>query len=185
MTSVDMEIIEEDFPASAALKVERQRGYGAVAGLADEELADPQELERRAFADEWGPILALPFKDSRGVIRPTLDEFGQVDWGPFGTVDFARIRPPFDKARYKVSKLREELRIALIRMSTVQERLSMAERLAVLDAIRGGVDDPDYFDGDKSFYARRYLCARRLRREIHQLHEYISRRSEDGWGWSQ
>ena len=44
------------------------------------ELADPEELERQVFLDEWGPILALPCKGSNGVIRPAIDEFGHVDY---------------------------------------------------------------------------------------------------------
>lgn len=176
MTSVDMRIIEDDFPASAVLKVERPQGYGAVPDLEQEELADPRELERQAFVEEWGPLLALPWEIPKCAIRPVLDEFGQWDWGAFGTVDFQRTRPPFSKTRYKLEKLQEELRNAMIALSVVQERLSMSARLEVVEAIRCGVDDPDHFDGDRWFYANRYLHARRLRREINAIRTRSERR---------
>lgn len=172
MGSSDIGIMTEDIPTAAVIEVQRQRGYGSVPGLDDEELADEHELERQVLIAEWGPIVALPWEPRQTAIRPTVDEFGQLDFGAFGTVDFDRLRPPFSKARYKADRLQVELRNALIMMSVVQERLSPQERFEVIEAIRGGVDDPDHFDGDKWFYANRYLHARRLRRQIRELREF-------------
>ena len=57
-------------PASVLVKREQANRYGSVEGLADEELADPDELERQAFREEWAPILALPRRKSKCDIRP-------------------------------------------------------------------------------------------------------------------
>lgn len=85
-------------PAPAALH-KQPKTYGSVPGLPDEELADPEELGRHVFRAEWGPILALPVRRAP-TIRPDIDESLGVDWGAFGTVDFERTVPAFDKARY-------------------------------------------------------------------------------------
>ncbi len=83
---------------STLIRVERDTGYGSVPGLDDKELADPAELERQVILAEWGPILAIPITWDRPVIRPSIDEDGELDWGAFGTVDFYRLKPPFISA---------------------------------------------------------------------------------------
>jgi hypothetical protein len=171
-------ITEEEIvvPESALLRVERDSGYGSVPGLEDEELASPAELERQAFLAEWGPILALPCKGFNGGIRPIVDEFGHLDWGAFGTVDFLRLREPFDKARYKADKLAEQLRWAVIMLGTVQERLSMEARLEVLALIRSGVDLDAIAGEDRHSYAKWYMRARSLREQIRELREFSRQR---------
>ena len=52
----------EDVPVSALLHEERRNRYGSVPGLDDEELADPAELERQVYLQEFGPVLALPWR---------------------------------------------------------------------------------------------------------------------------
>jgi len=54
----DVEI--DDVPVSALLHQDRKNTYGGVPGLDDKELADPEELERVVYLQEWAPILALP-----------------------------------------------------------------------------------------------------------------------------
>ena len=185
MTSVDMQIIEDDFPTAAVLRVERQRGYGSVPGLDDEELADPKELERQVFLADWGPILALPCKGSNGVIRPAIDEFGHLDWGAFGTVDFARLRPPFDKARYKADKLQEQLRNDLFMLDIVRERVSpqargWIRRLALdTDVDLDSIDNPTEWT-----YAKWLRRVRGLSDEIRELREFSRQRRLDRAGWS-
>jgi len=44
-------------PESVLVKREQANRYGSVEGLEDDELADPEELERQVFAEEWAPIL--------------------------------------------------------------------------------------------------------------------------------
>jgi len=112
----------EDVPVSALLSVDRGNRYGSVPGLDDDELLGPAELERQVYQQEFGPVLTLPVKGNRSGVRPVVDEAGGVDWGAFGTVDFERLCP-FDKMRYKVDKLREQLKDLTIRMAIVKERL--------------------------------------------------------------
>ncbi|MCY2950605.1 MAG: hypothetical protein NTU53_01350 [Planctomycetota bacterium] len=62
--AVEFEEMEEveDVPVSAILKVQKQNRYGSVPDLDDEELADPDELERQVMAEEWWPVLMIPTK---------------------------------------------------------------------------------------------------------------------------
>jgi len=55
------------------VKREQANRYGSVEGLDDEELADPEELERQVFAEEWAPILALPERTTSMVGRLCAD----------------------------------------------------------------------------------------------------------------
>jgi hypothetical protein len=45
-------------PVSALRAAERVKQYGSVPGLDDDELADPNELERQIYREEFGPMLA-------------------------------------------------------------------------------------------------------------------------------
>ena len=91
--AVEFEDVEvDDVPVSALVQVRRENRYGGVPDLDDEELADPEELEKQALAEEWGPVLALPSKGGRGRAQQAVDESGEVDWGAFATVDFERTR---------------------------------------------------------------------------------------------
>ena len=164
-------------PESALLK--RERKYGSIEGLPDEELAEPDELERMVFKQEWGPILALPVQGSKCGIRPNIDDDGRVDWGAFATVDFDRDRSEFDKARYKADKLKERLKDLVIMLSIVSERIPGRAKYKVLKLVRMGVIDiGDIADNQMYFLAEMYLRALRLRREIKELQELSRRRSE-------
>ena len=172
-------IIEEgiEVPESALLRVERGRGYGSIPGLEDEELSDSAELERQIFLEEWAPILALPCKGFNGHIRPTIDELGHLDWGAFGTVDFARLRPPFDKARYKADRLQEQLRDHLLMLELVRERVSPQDRGRVRRlAACPEVDLDDFDHPDERAYAKWLRRVRRLADEIRGLREFSRQR---------
>jgi len=160
-----------------AVHVERQTGYGRVPGLEDEELAEPEELERQVMLAEWGPILALPVRSSRRGFRPTADESGNLDGGAFGTVDFLRDRPAFDKARYKADKLEEELRNAVIMVGIVAARLPAGVVSRIQQQLRDPAVGSDSFaDGDEHGFARWYLRAKRLRTLIRELRAASYRR---------
>ena len=160
--------------------------YGSVLGLEDKELADPEELERQVFLDDWGPILALPCKGSNGVIRPAIDEFGHLDWGAFGTVDFARLRPPFDKARYKAERLKEQLRDDLFMLDLVRERVNPQARGWVRRlAVDTEVDLDAISDWDEWAYARWLRRIKHLSQEMHELREFSRQRRLEGTRWSQ
>lgn len=161
-----------EVPESALLVREHRNRYGSVPGLDDEELADPDELERQVMIEEFGPIWALPVQGSRCGIRPEIDEDGRVDWSAFGTIDFERYRGHFDKARYKAEKLRDELRDLVIRMATVKQRLPGKAKYMVLKYLRMGIIGLVHIvDADMVILARLYLRARKVRQEIWQLEE--------------
>ena len=159
-------------PESSLLRLERGKAYGHVVGLDDDELADPAELERQVFFQDFGPILALPVARRHDGIRPTMDESGGVDWGAFGTVDFERLYGKLDKARYKADKLKEELRRVFIIFSIVKERLPGKAKYLVLKYLRMGVIDLDHIeDWDMWLLARRYLQIRAIRDDIFRLNQ--------------
>ena len=159
-------------PESALLRVEHGNRYGSVPGLDDAELADPDELEREVMLEEWGPVLALPVKGRSSWIQPAVDESGGIDWGAFGTVDFKRTMPEFDKVRYKADKLREELRDLTIRMGLVKERLPGKVKYTVLKYLEMGIIELGHIvNHDMWCLARLYLRARRLQDEIWRLEQ--------------
>lgn len=164
-------------PESVLLRVERDIGYGSVPGLDDDELASPAELERWVMIQEWGPILVLPVRGQQGGFRPEVDESGYIDWGAFGTIDFDRLTPPFDRARYKADKLREELKDAVIMLSIVMERVQGNSKYVVLKYLRMGLIDFEHIvDGDMRVVAKWYLRVRRLREQISELEQARVRR---------
>ena len=164
-------------PASALLRVERDTDYGSVPGLDDDELASPAELERWVMIREWGPILALPVNGHRSWIRPEVDESGHVDWGAFGTIDFERLRSPLDRAWYKVARLREELKDAVIMLSIVIERVPGRSKYLVLKYLRMGLIVFEHIvDDDMRAIAKWYLRVRRLREQIEELERARLRR---------
>jgi len=159
-----------EVPESAVLRREPVDRYGGVPGLGQEDLADPDELERQVIRQEFGPVLALPVKSKGSWVQPACDESGGVDWGAFGSIDFQRLVPEFDKARYKADKLREELKDALIMLSIVRERVPGSAKYQVLKHLRMGVLDLDHVtDHDMHALGKWYLRARRIRDEIRQL----------------
>ena len=136
-------------------------------GLPDEELADPDELERQVVQEEWGPVLMLPEKRRRWSIQPNIDESGGVDWGAFGTVDFERGRPAFDKVRYKMDWLREKLEDVLIMLGIVKERLPGKAKYLVLKYLRMGIIELEHVVNDDMLaLVRLYKRAEQLRQEI-------------------
>jgi len=161
----------EDVPVSALLSVERKNRYGTLPDLEDEELADPEELERLAMAEEWGPVLALPVKSRRGWVRPTVDE-SSVDFDAFASVDFQRTIPELDKARYKADRLQEKLGDLLIMVGIVKERLPGKAKYLVLKYLKMGVIDLDHIaSDDMRALAMLWLRAKRLQAEIADLRE--------------
>jgi len=154
------------------IKVEviRDTGYGSVPGLDDDELADPAELLRQIAIEQWGPILELPVEPVKSLIRPTIDERGNLDWGAFGTVDFERLFP-FDKYQYAIDQLKKRLRDVLLVFEMVQERLSAKSKLEVFGHLKTGKDIDELKDENKFFWARRYLQIKWIREEIRRIRE--------------
>jgi len=155
-------------PQSALLKREQANKYGSIEGLPDEELADPDELERMVYIEEFGPILRLPAQQRRYPFCGSLDEDGRVDFGAFGTVDFDRYRGPFDKTRYKIDKLKD----LVLMLTMVNERIAGKAKYKVLKYVRMGILDlGDIEDNQMYFFAEMYLRAVKLRQEIAKLQE--------------
>jgi hypothetical protein len=106
-----------------------------------------------------------------------VDENGDLDWGAFGTIDFDRLRPPFDKGRYKLDRLREELKHAVIMLSTVSERISGRSKYMVLKYVRMGAIDIEHIaNDDMRVIAKWYLRTRRLGKQIEELRQVRKRR---------
>ena len=160
----------EDVPVSALLQVRRDIDYGKVPDLEDEELADPYELERQVVAEEWGPILALPVKTRHGWGQQKADESGGVEFDAFATVDFERMMPEFDKARYKADKLKEKRRDVLIMLGIVKERLPGMAKYLVPKYLKLGIIDLDHIvSEDMRALAMLWLRAKRLQADIAEL----------------
>lgn len=179
--SVESAYVREDglvVPEPTMLKVERQTGYGSVPGLDDEELCDTEELERLVFIQEWWPILSLPVSRRESLRWPGVDEYGLLDWGAFGTVDFARLTT-FDKAAWKADRLQEQLGHVQIMLGMVRERLTSGAKAVLMDWLRQDRSDADGIeDEDARAYVKWFLRARRLRRELRDLREMRRRRRE-------
>lgn len=149
-----------------------------MVGLDDEELATPEELERNIIRDEWGPVLELPVNDRQGSFRPDVDEDGVV-FGAFGSVDFDRIRPGFDKAQYKADKIREQLKDVIIMFEMVRERLPRRPASLILKYLRMGIIDLECISSfDMLSLARFYLRAKHLRKQGAELEEVSWRRKQ-------
>jgi len=166
-------------PESALLGREVGNLYGSVEGLPDDELADPDELERQYLKEEFAPILALPQRASKGLIRPNVDEDGQIEWGAFGTVDFDRYRPKFDKMLYKADRLKEEVAHQCIMMEMISARIKTWVKYRVIKYVKMGILDlGDITDFDMYCLAERYLRTRSLQRQIVELEEKSWREQE-------
>jgi hypothetical protein len=166
-----------DVPVSAVLLPLKPKRYGSVPGLEDDELADPYELERQVMMDEWGPILALPVKSRKGWVQPNVDEDGSVDFGAFGTVDFDRMMPEFDKARYKADKLREQVADLNITIAVVSERIQEMATWQVLKYLVKGIIQMEHIvDEDTRILAGLHMRASSLLRQIGEL-EKASRKA--------
>jgi len=167
----------DDAPVSAMLSVQRDNRYGSIPGLDDSELADPDELERQVFMQEYAPVLALPL-EGKSAIRPDIDESGNVDWGAFGSVDFDRYRGGFDKVRYKADKLRDQLKDLIIMVNIVKERLPEKARYLVIKYLRMGIIGLEHIiNADMLALARLCLRVERLRDEIKLLERASEARS--------
>lgn len=167
----------EDVPVSPRLCEQRNK-YGSVPGLDDEELAAPEELERQIMLQEWGPVLMLPVRGKHGGFLPEVDEHG-MDVDAFGTVDFARTMPEFDKARYKAEKLKEKLRDVLMMLDTVKDRLPGTATFRVLKYLRMGIIEEEHI-ANEDVLAMAKLIARagRIQREIVELRKLSWKRRE-------
>jgi hypothetical protein len=167
----ELEIYEGIIVPAAALRQEQRRTrYGNLAELPDEELADPDELERAVYKEMWWPILRLPQQRWECPIRPNMDEDGRVDWGAFGTVDFDSYRPEHSKLRYKAEQMKEQLKDRVNMLRMISGRIPGRAKYKILWLVRKGrLDADDIENWDMWQLAVGYVRAWRFRREIEQM----------------
>ena len=110
-------------------------------------------------------------------VRPAVDIDGFVDYGAFDTVDFKRLVPSFDKARYKIDMLRDELADSVMRLEMVSERIKSRKKYLIMKYLKEDVLElDDIKDMDMWCMGRMYLRMLRLKREIKELQEYRSKK---------
>ena len=154
--------------------------YGTIPDLPQEELADPDELERVIYKEMWWPILRLPQQRWECPIRPNVDEDGRIEWGAFGTVDFDSYRPTFDKLSYKSEKLKEKLKDLVFMLKMVSARIPGRAKMKILRLVRKGVlDIGEIADNQMYFLAEMYLRAWRMREEIERLQKKRRQQREE------
>ena len=174
-------------PESPLLKRQQANRYGSVEGLPDEELADPDELERLYLIEEFAPVLALPEKKSRkSWIQPNIDEDGKIELGAFGTVDFDKYKPKFDKMLCKADWLAEEVANQCLMMETISARIKTVAKYKVIEYVKNGIlDIGDIVDFDMYCLAERYMRTKRLFREMAELRkkswEKRQKQAEEFW----
>ena len=150
--------------------------YGSIEGLEDEELATQAELERIYYQDLWGPVLMIPVKKSSS---PAWDVKTDADFNAFASVDFDRMRPEFDKARYVRDKLWEQVKDLIIKMKIVSERIQDIRKYKVLRLVgKGIIDADDIQHGDMWHLAVMYKRAWKLRKNIDRLVEKSRQRQQ-------
>lgn len=66
----------EELPVAPTVKVEREKGYGRIADLEDEEPADVDELRRWVVWQLYGPVLTLGRRPNWDAILHGGDEGG-------------------------------------------------------------------------------------------------------------
>jgi hypothetical protein len=166
-------------PESALPRVEKPDRYGSVPGLDDSELADPDELEKQVFMEQWGPVLALPVRGRVNSIQPVIDESGGIDWGAFGTVDFDRYRPEIDRAKYKADRLKERLDDIFITLAIVREKLPAKAVYLVLKYLQKGILRREHIvNDDMRAVVDLFMRTRRLQEQITELREASRKRQE-------
>ncbi len=162
-------------PESALFK--RRNRYGSIEDLPDEELADPDELERTLYREEWGPAFLLP-KPKR--YNPAWDRSVDVDFDATASVDFERTQPKFDKARYKADKLEEERKDVLIMVALLDERIKSKAKYKLFRYVLSGIIDVDDIrDWDMWQFAKYCLRSVRLKEQIKELREKSRQRRQE------
>lgn len=166
-------------PAKPLREQQRKEKYGTIEDLPDDELADPDELERIAYIEMWAPILALPQQRYKHWMRPNIDEDGKPDWGAFGTEDFHRCRGDFDRLRYKADRLMDKQCDLVIMFEVFSERIPGATKYKILRLVKNGIIDVDDIEHwDTWQLAKLYMKILRIQRERYILKEKSRQRRQ-------
>jgi hypothetical protein len=169
---------------SPVLKPLRKKGYGSIPDLPAEDMVSPEEIERVYHREQWGPVLLLP-RPKKADFNPAWDCDSELGFNAFATVDFDRMQPGFDKARYKRDKLREQVKDLMIKMKIVSERIQGIRKYKILRLVAKGVLDADDIElWDLWQVATMLRRALRIRREIDRLEEYSKSKHQEAYeGW--
>jgi hypothetical protein len=147
--------------------VKRNR-YGTVKDLEQEELADPDELARQAEFEYWLSLMHI----SESKHNSAWDCHASVDYNAFASIDFDRMMPDFDKAKYKADKFKEQLKDAVILINILSERIHDKRKYKLLKYAKSGVIDiDDISDWHMWQLATLYMRALGLRKQIIQLQD--------------
>ena len=126
-----------DLPVTSIVTVQRSTGYGTVADIDNEELADIHELQCMAAWAQYGPILALPGKYGQ-TGRVVLDADGEIDWDRIGPARGRRSLPQHIRTG------RDEVRRVLGLISLLMARVPGTAKYAVLTYVRMGIIRPEH-----------------------------------------
>lgn len=163
----------------AGLRIERNDGYGSVPGLPDEELADPDELEKRVLKEQFALLDCIPYEKGNGRrwIRPAVLEDGSLDWGAFGSIDFDRLRRHGrDRSWREVDELRDDLANAVIMFDIINDRIGgrvarSAKHRVLRYVLNGQLPLDGILDDDLRALAKWRLRCQGLRVRIRELTE--------------
>ena len=161
----------ERLPVSPLLVRAEQSRYGSVAGLSDNELADPDEIERVVMAEQWAPMAGLSAASGRRVCRALSLDWGDSDPGAFGTVDFERLCRPPDSVGPTIFALKEKLKDTRSLFHIVRSRLPRQANV-ILNLLERGVLSLEHIaNEDMLALAKLYLRARNTRVTIAELNQ--------------
>ena len=163
-------------PESPLIRPVRKDKYGRVPGLDDDERLSPEEAERLVYLNEFRTLWDLPVV-RKSNIKPVVED-GHVHWGAFSSIDFDRIQPELDKARYKADILREKLKDRRIMFDIVKDRIPGRAKWLILKHLRMGVLHREHIqDIDLIHLADLHRQILNIRREITELEEAAEKRN--------
>jgi len=96
----------EELPVSPTLRVERR--CDPWLGYTEEEVEDCKEFIRWYVGQDFALLLVIPVHPRETEIW--FEDYEEFRTSAFNTNDFERIRPPFDKYRYRVKKVLEKVK---------------------------------------------------------------------------
>ncbi len=113
----DSWIVEEDMPASAALKVIRPTDPDY--GLTDDEIQDRNEFIRCYLLSGYGLLLTIPRQiPENDFFIPDVDVC-QEEYSAFNTMDFQKTLRPFDGYGYAMKKIIDRVKDLAILHSSI------------------------------------------------------------------
>ena len=162
----------------AILRRLRTNKYGSIADLPDDELASPDELEQAYYQELFGQVFHIS-KPKPVSHNPAWDCYTDIDFNAFASVDFDRMKPEFDKAKYKADRLKEQLKDLAIVISIINGRIKGKAKYKILRYARTGIiDTDDIGNWDIWQLAKLYLKALGLRKQVIELQEISRQRKE-------